>query len=112
MRRLGPLALAVAVGATAASCSTAPTQSPRAQFLAELQTPGVHRFDAVQVGSEGSGLSAEVATCVANAFERDKWPLEAALGGKVPTQVDVKRLNQDVTACQGDPGTTTIGPFG
>jgi hypothetical protein len=53
-----------------------------------------------------------VAGCVANAFERDKWPLEAALGGKVPATVDVKRLNQDIAACQADPGTTTIGLFG
>jgi hypothetical protein len=57
-------------------------------------------------------LSADVATCIANAFEHDRWPLEAAVQGNLPSGVDVRMLNQDVNACQADPGTTTIGIFG
>ena len=93
-------------------CSSTPPQPARARFLAQLQQPGVHRFDQVQVGTEGKTLGADVATCVANAFERDHWPLEAAVDGKVPSKVDVRMVNADVAACEADPNTTTTGPFG
>jgi hypothetical protein len=117
MRRIERLALGsllVACGITVgAACSSTPAVPARTQFVDQLQQPGVHRFDAVVIGKDGApGLSADTATCIANAFEHDKWPLEAAVQGKVPTGVDVKLLNLDISACEKDPGTTTIGPFG
>lgn len=77
-----------------------------------LQQPGPHRFDQVQVGDGATALTAAQASCVADAFERWRWPLESALDNKVPTKVDVKLVTQAASACIDDPTTTTIGPFG
>jgi hypothetical protein len=114
IERIGLVSLLAAGGAAlGVGCSSEPAVPARTQFLNQLQQPGVHRFDAVVIGKDGApALSADVASCIANAFEHDKWPLEAAIQGKVPTGVDVKMLNLDISACQKDPGTTTIGPFG
>lgn len=98
--------------AAVAACSTAPETPARQRFTEQLQQPGPHRFDQVSVGNGTDPLDPARAACVADAFEKNKWPLESALEGKVPTRVDVKLVSSAVTACLKDPGTTTIGPFG
>jgi len=94
------------------ACSSEPVPPARQRFLAKLAEPGPHRFDQVSVGDGTNPLDPAQASCVATAFEKNKWPFEAAMDGKVPTRLDVKTLNSDVRACLEDPGTTTIGPFG
>lgn len=91
----------VALAACAASGTTA-----RQQFVERLQQPGVHRFDQVSVGVDGRGLTEAEATCVADAFERSKWPVAAALDNRVPASVDVKVASKAAAACIGVTGTT------
>jgi hypothetical protein len=103
------VAMLVALGVTA--CSSAPPTPARARFVERLQQAGPKRFDQVQVGDD-KPLDAATAECVAKAFEKNRWAFDAALDGRVPTQVDVKAVNKAVAGCLQDPGTTTIGPFG
>jgi hypothetical protein len=96
----------VSVGAGSWGCSSTTASTAREQFTARLRQPGVHRFDQVSVGLADRGLNEAEAECVADAFERDHWPLEAALGNRVPAKVDVKLVTFDAAACIGTPDTT------
>jgi hypothetical protein len=106
------VAAGVCLVASLGACSSQPSGSARERFVQRLQQPGPHRFDQMQVGEGTAPLDATQAACVADAFESNRWPLDAALENRVPTRVDIKEVSVEAEACLRDPGTTTIDPFG